>query len=204
MIEINIIRTRLEKFRKKRMVFNIFLIYLAGLLFLLFILSMNFLANKAYISRIKRDIKSIEDKIAAEQEKFNYVKEQEKKTQILLKNMNFFTKVTEERILWAPILAFTGEKVPAGIWLDRFTVKDAQKQKEIVLIISGYVLPGMVNERDAIDRFVRSMDNGNIFKEVSLKEVKKTEHDDIEVLAFQIECGLKQNRDKDDTGKKSN
>ncbi|MCM8776703.1 MAG: PilN domain-containing protein [Candidatus Omnitrophica bacterium] len=199
MIEINIIKTRLEKFRRKRMAFNFFSIYFAGLLFLLFIFSMNFLANKAYISKIKREIKTIEDKIAAEQEKFNYIKEYENQTKILLKKMNFFTTALKERILWAPVLAFTGEKVPPGIWLDRFAVKDKlDKDKGMnTVLISGYVLPGMVNEREAIDRFVRSMSTGTIFGEVSLKEVKKIIQNDKEVIAFHMECILKQKRGTD-------
>ena len=206
MIELNIIKGRLEKFRKKKMVFNVFVIYLAGLLFLLLILSMNLLANKASILRIKKEIKTIEDKIAAEQEKFNYIKEREKKTQELLKSINFFTEVARERVLWSPVLAFTGEKVPTGIWLDRFTVKDTsdkQKKGVITVLISGYVLPGMVNEREAIDRFVRSLSDGNIFTDVFLKEVRKTTQDEIEVLAFQMECILKQKRGADNVSEVS-
>ncbi|HOL21311.1 MAG TPA: PilN domain-containing protein [bacterium] len=206
MIELNIIKGRLEKFRKKKMVFNVFVIYLAGLLFLLLILSMNLLANKASILRIKKEIKTIEDKIAAEQEKFNYIKEREKKTQELLKSINFFTEVARERVLWSPVLAFTGEKVPPGIWLDRFTVKDTsdkQKKGVITVLISGYVLPGMVNEREAIDRFVRSLSDGNIFTDVFLKEVRKTTQDEIEVLAFQMECVLKQKRGADNVSEVS-
>ncbi|MCM8820847.1 MAG: hypothetical protein NC932_02725 [Candidatus Omnitrophica bacterium] len=68
------------------------------------------------------------------------------------------------------------------------------------ILISGYVLPGMVNEREAIDRFVRSMSDGNTFIDVSLKEVKKMIQNDKEVLAFHIECILKQKRGTDNAG----
>lgn len=195
MIEINIIKTQLEKFRRRRMVFNLFLIYLAGLIFLLFIFSMGIMVNKASIARIKKDIQLIENKIAAEQEKFIYIKEREKKAQQLLKNMDIFTEEVRKRVLWSPVLIFTGERVPTGIYLDGFTVKDTpDKNKELIVIISGYILPGITNERETIDRFIRNMSDGYIFSNIFLRDVQKEVRDRTEVLAFHIECRLKQKR----------
>jgi len=40
MIELNILKTRLEGFRRKRVILNLFIIYFGGLLLILMILSM--------------------------------------------------------------------------------------------------------------------------------------------------------------------
>lgn len=196
MIELNVLKTRLEKFRKQRVVLNLFVIYFAGLAFLFIILSMNFIANKMYIKRIKKDIKTIENKIAEEKEKVDYIKDREKESEKLLNNLKLFSSESKKRILWTPILAFTGQNVPSGIWLEKFSVKESSsreqdKKEGAAIVITGYVFPEIANEREAIDRFVRNMSSGNLFDGVYLKEVRKEMKDLTEVQAFNIECELK-------------
>jgi Tfp pilus assembly protein PilN len=195
MIELNILKTRLEKFRRQRVVLNLFIIYFTVLVFFLGLLAMNFIVNKLTIKRIRNDIKTLECKITDEKEKVGYIKNKEQESEHLLKNLEIFSSEVEKRIIWAPILHFTGQNVPSGIWLERFSVKNPATQKKsekdkAVITISGYVFPEIVNEREAIDRFVRNMSRGDIFREVYLKEVKKEMKGVTEVRAFNIECGL--------------
>jgi len=208
MIELNILRTRLDRFRKQQIVLNLFIIYFAGLAFLLLLLAMTFLGNKLYISRIENDIRTIEEKIAAEQKTVEYIKIREKESERLLKRMSVFAEEYEKRILWAPLLAFTGQNVPAGIWLEDFSVKPAssapkEKKDTVTVTITGYLLPGMVNERVVIDRFVRDLSRGNVFAGVYLKEVRKKEREGMETVVFDIECELKNKRGVSDVAEAS-
>ncbi len=196
MIELNILKTRLEKFRRRRVVLNLFVIYFTVLAFLLAVLAMDFIVNKLAIKKISDDIKAIECKIADEKEKVGYIRSKEKESERLLKNLEIFSSEAEKRIVWTPILYFTGQNVPQGIWLERFSVKDTATQPEgkkgqTMIIISGYVFPEIVNEREAIDRFVRNMSRGEIFSGVYLKEIRKVTKGVTEVRAFNMECELK-------------
>jgi len=210
MIELNIIKGRLESFRKKRIIFSVFLIYFAGLIFLMGVLSLNILFNRIFIKKTINEIEAIKQKLSADNEKITYIKENEKEMQGLLKGMNFFIEESEKRIQWAPILTFVGERIPAGMWLERFVSKEessqTEKKGEKKIVISGYILPGVVNEREVIDRMVRSLSSGDIFSDVSLKDVKKVVETEnkIELLAFEIECRIKQKRGAGNVAKASN
>ncbi len=194
MIELNILETRLEKFKKQRVVFNLFIIYFAGLAFLLLLLAMNFLRNEMNIRQIRQDIKTIESKISGESEKVEYIKAREEESGRLLKKMEFFAAESQNNILWAPIIAFTARNVPSGMWLEKFTVPDEDKKETVMITIKGYILPDAVDERATIDRFVRSLGNGNLFEAVYLREVRRDKKDKTEVTSFEIECELKQKR----------
>jgi len=210
MIELNIIKGRLESFRKKRIIFSVFLIYFAGLIFLMGVLSLNILFNRTFIKKTLNEIEAIKQKLSADSEKIAYIKENEKEMQTLLKGMDFFIEESDKRIQWAPILTFVGERIPAGVWLERFVSKEdtsqAEKKGEKAILISGYILPGIVNEREVIDRMVRTLSSGDIFSTVSLKDVKKVveTENNIELLTFQIECRLKQKRGAGNVAKESN
>lgn len=197
MIELNILKLRLEEYKKQRMMVNLFILYFAGLVFILMVLSMGFIVNKIQMKNLQKNIKKIEANITLEKEKVEYVKEKEQESIMLLKNIEFFSSEYKKRISWAPILSFSGETVPSGIWLERFSSKEKvsqvedKTQKQHIITIDGYVLPGVANEREAIDRFVRNMSKGILFKRVSLKEVKKEMKRSVDVNAFNIECELK-------------
>lgn len=208
MIEINIIKSRLEKFRKKRLVFNLFLIYFAGLIFLGGFFLVVFLSNRSVINNTKKEIDRIKNQIYAEKEKFEYIKEKEKVSEFLLKSINLFINEKEKRIEWAPVLAFIGEKIPNGIWIDRLgTGEDKYTDKEgknTTISISGYVLKGVVNERETVDRLVRNLNSGSIFSNVLLKEIKIAEVEDEEVLFFNIECLLQKKKEIKNVAEASN
>ncbi|MBN1445317.1 MAG: PilN domain-containing protein [Candidatus Omnitrophica bacterium] len=194
MIELNIIKARLAKFRKQRVVVNLFIIYFAGLAFLLMILAMNFLRNELNIRHMRREIKTIEEKISGESEKVEYIKAREKESVRLLKKMDFFAEESRGKIFWAPILAFTARNVPAGIWLEKFSSPADEKKETVAITIKGYVFPDIADERAAIDRFVRNLGSGSMFGAVYLKEVIKVERERRQVVSFEIECELKQKR----------
>jgi hypothetical protein len=196
MIELNVLKTRLEKFRKQRVVLNLFVIYFAGLFFLLVFFAITFAGNRTQIKRIRSDIKRIENSIAAEKEKVDYIKDREKESKKLIGGLELFSSESENRVVWSPILAFTGQNVPSGIWLERFSVKESSsrekdKKETKAIVINGYVFPEIVNEREAIDRFVRNLSRSVLFSGVYLKEVKKEVKDKMTVRAFSVECELK-------------
>jgi Tfp pilus assembly protein PilN len=194
MIELNIIKARLAKFKRRRMIFNLFVIYFAGLVFLLMILAMNFLRNELNIRQMNREKKAIEEKISGEIQKVEYIREREDESVRLLKKMEFFAEEAGEKIFWAPILSFTARNVPAGIWLEKFSSPADDKKEAVVITIRGYVLPDITDERAAIDRFVRNLGSGGMFGAVYLKEVVKVEREKRQVVSFEIECELKQKR----------
>ncbi|MCX8082231.1 MAG: hypothetical protein N3D17_02365 [bacterium] len=205
MIEINIIRTRLERFKNRHMVFNLFLIYFAGLFFLLGFLLIVFLSNRSIISKTSNEIENIQQKIISDKEKFDFIKQKDVESQEMLKSINFFINEKEKRIEWAPILNFVGENVPSGIWLERFYSKEVDNrpqstgdrgEKSTVILISGYVFREIMNERESIDKFVKNLTAFNGFKDVYLKEVKKIIVENTEVISFLIECEIKGKKGK--------
>jgi len=125
-----------------------------------------------------------------------YIKTREKESERLLKGMELFSSEIEKRVLWSHILYFVGQNVPSGIWLERLAMKEiskdkSDKKKEKIIAVDGYVLPEVINERKAIDRFVRDMSRGNMFSGVYLKEVKKEVRDHLDVQVFKVECEIK-------------
>ncbi|MGI6595862.1 MAG: hypothetical protein ACOX1Z_04130 [Candidatus Ratteibacteria bacterium] len=57
MIELNILKLRLEEYKKQRMMVNLFILYFAGLVFILMVLSMGFIVNKIQMKNLQKNIK---------------------------------------------------------------------------------------------------------------------------------------------------
>lgn len=192
MIELNILKERLEKFRKKRVVFNLFIIYFGGLVFIVLALSLNFMGNKIQVLRIKQDIEKIERRMETEKEVISSIGRKGKETENLLKNLSFFTSEFKKRVIWTEKLAFIGKNIPLGIWLSKLvTAPPKDKKASGKLTLSGYLLPEAVNERETVDRFVRILNDSGLFKAVSLKEVRRDTRERREVVSFEISCELK-------------
>lgn len=196
MIELNLIKTRLEKFKRQRVVLNLFIIYFAGLVFIFMIMGMHFIGNRVEIRQLHRNIKEISAKIAAEEEKVNYIQKKDIETRKLLKNLGMYSSEYKKRVLWSPILSFVGERVPSKICLESFSLTKSSSEekgskKKRIILITGYVLPETTNERETIDRFIRNMSSARFFEKVCLKEVRKEMKDTQKIMSFNIECELK-------------
>jgi len=193
MIELNILKDRLEKFRRKRVIFNLFIIYSGGLVFILLALSMNFVGNKMQVVKIKESIRKIERNMEKEKDRISYIGEKSEETESLLKSLSFFASESKKRILWTDKIAFIGERVPYGIWLSSlYSNTPGKDEKEPrTITVEGYILPDMVNERAAVDEFVRNLSNANMFETVSLKEVSKNSKLRDDIISFEILCELK-------------
>lgn len=191
MIELNILKPRLEEYRKRRILLNAFVLYFSIMAFLFAILAMHFIVNRRHVNRIKSEIKAIESSIAEQKERVEYIAMREAQIQRSLKELAVFSSESEKRVLLAPVLSFTAGNVPSGIWLERFSANapaSAGSDSKASLEIQGYVFSSAVNDRQAIDRFVRSMSRGDMFKSVALNYVRRETYGESEVTAFSVNC----------------
>jgi Tfp pilus assembly protein PilN len=198
MIELNILKERLEKYKNRRVITNLFIIYLGGLLFILMVLGMTFLGNKIQIRKVLSDIRKIEDKMNKEKEVISEIKTKGEATDKLLEVMAFFISEKEKRVLWTNNIGFIGRNVPYGIWLSRLSYTMPSSAKALRIIsIEGYMLPDMANERETIDRFVRNLSRGNYFENVKLQKVTKTGSEEDQIVSFYLKCEMLKKGTKD-------
>ncbi|HNS32875.1 MAG TPA: PilN domain-containing protein [bacterium] len=198
MIELNLLKERLARFKRKRVIINLFIIYFGGIAFILIALLMNFMGNKMQVKRIMHDIKKIEEKMENEKDIIESIEKKGKDTEELLKSIAFFMSESEKRVLWTGRLNFIGSSVPYGIWLNRLASDSPDEDsKERTITIEGHLLPFMTNERESIDRFVRTLGSGSIFETVSLQEISRVVKGEKEIVSFTIVCGIDKKGKKD-------
>ena len=198
MIELNILKERLEKYKNRRVITNLFIIYLGGLLFILMVLGMTFLGNKIQIRKVLSDIRKIEDKMNKEKEVISEIKTKGEETDKLLEVMAFFISEKEKRVVWTNNIGFIGRNVPHGLWLSRLSYIMPSSTKALkILNIEGYMLPDMSNERETIDRFVRNLSRGNYFEYVKLQIVTKTGSEEDQIVSFYLKCEMLKKGTKD-------
>jgi len=188
-IELNIIKGRYEKYAKKRLYLRLICFYILGLVFILFIIVVNFLFTRMQISKITGEIKDIKEKMMKEKNVIEKIKRQNEESKKILRKIMDYQAEKKNRIDWAPKLAEIGNSVPYGVWIDKLTgeIKYSKKnKKEKIINIEGYVIPQLVNEKNAIDEFIKNLEKYPSFKETFLSEVKREKRNDVDVVYFKI------------------
>jgi len=188
-IELNIIKGRYENYAKKRLYLRLISFYILGLVFILFIIVVNFLFTRMQISKITGEIKDIKEKMMKEKNVIEKIKRQNEESKKILRKIMDYQAEKKNRIDWAPKLAEIGNSVPYGVWIDKLTgeIKYSKKnKKEKIINIEGYVIPQLVNEKNAIDEFIKNLEKYPSFKETFLSEVKREKRNDVDVVYFKI------------------
>ncbi len=191
MIELNIIRESLAKFKRKRVIINLFIIYFGGLAFILLALSMNYFGNRIEVSRISHDIGIIKKKMEKESAVISLMKKKSRDTEDLLDRMSFFISQAENRILWTNKIGFISRSLPSGVWLSRISSSRPMTDNDPrQLEIEGYILHGTANERLLIDRFIRNLGSGGYFEKVKLAEISRNPKEKREAVFFKVSCDI--------------
>jgi len=188
-IELNIIKGRYEKYAKKRLYIRLIGLYILGLVFVLFTIGVNFLFTRIQIQKITGEIKNIKEKMMKEKNVIEKIKRQNAESKKLLQKIMDYQAEKKNRIDWAPKLAEIGNSVPYGVWIDKLTgeIKYSKKnKKEKIINIEGYVLPQLVNEKNALAEFIKNLEKYHSFKKTFLSEVRREKKNDIEVVYFKI------------------
>jgi len=192
-IELNIIKERYEKYVRKQLYLKLISFYILGLFFILFIIGINFLFTRRQIQKITGEIKDIKEKMIKEKNIIEKIKKQNVESKKLLQKIMDYQAEKKNRIDWAPKLVEIGNSVPYGIWIDKLTgeIKYTKKnKKEKIIIICGYVLPQIINERKGIDKFIKNLEKCSTFKKTFLASVKKEKKDNINVIYFEIKTTI--------------
>lgn len=196
MIELNILNTRMARFRQRRAAVRIFVIYLGGLFLILLVLLAHLMGIRTQAAWIKNDILEIEAKMAEKQTLFAEVAAREREAARFLETMEFYLAEQKKRVLWTDHLACIGQKTPPGVWLSRLASHAPSGTGETAtprtLSVEGYLLPDLVDENAAIDAFVRDLDRDDTFSRVYLEGLRRGFRERHEVTAFTIRCELKE------------
>ncbi|MCM8804798.1 MAG: PilN domain-containing protein [Candidatus Omnitrophica bacterium] len=195
MIEVNILKARWEKYKRRILILRIFVFYFAGLLLIVLICSTIFFSNKLIIERIKKEIKDFENKAKTERVLFENLKESNEKLQILCEKCSFYEDEYKNRVTWSRNLAIISESLPDGMWLIKLSYKKefTEEGKEIIILLEGFISPFYIKPEKGCLIFARNLKEkgNNIFEKVSLIEITKGQKEDNEVYYFKFEIKAK-------------
>lgn len=195
MIEVNILKVRLEKYKRKILILRILIFYLAGLILIILICSAVFFSNKLIVDGIKKEIKNLENKAKAERIFFENLKKSDEKLQILCKKCSFYEDEYKNRVIWSRNLAIISESLPDGMWLSRLSYKKefTENGKKIIILLDGFISPFYIKPEKGCLIFARNLKEkgSNIFEKISLIEITKGQKDDNEVYYFKFEINVK-------------
>ncbi len=196
MIEINLLKTRQERFYQKIFLIRIMFVYVLGFVFLLIILGISFLSNRIAIKSALSAIEKYNQRIKEQQNIVesleNYRAEIEKISKALFLGQEEYKK----RILWSKRFNIIVSSVPDSIALDKmFLSQKTQGEKnQEVFVIEGTVMPGIENTSGAITRFMNDIKSNSTseFGSIALVEVRKVDKSaSIQGTMFKIECEVK-------------
>ncbi|HOK56735.1 MAG TPA: hypothetical protein PKV21_09290 [bacterium] len=200
MIEINLLKRRLEKYRKKILLIRFIIFYLTGLVTIFLICGIFYLSNKIIIERIKNEIKNLDKEIMAEKVIFENLKTNDKKLQILCQKCSFYEDEYKDRILWSDIFWIISDSLPSGIWIKKLSYKKGytQKGKNFNIFIEGYISPYYIQPEKGCSYFAKNlMEKGkSIFEKISLLEIRKEKKEDNEIYYFKFELNLKEKNER--------
>lgn len=195
MIEINILKKKTEKYKKKILIMRVLFLYFTGLILILFICGLLSFTNKVIIGQIKRDIDKLKEKIESEKVMMENLKENYAKLEIICKKCAFYEEEFKERILWSNILQVIADALPAGMWINKISYKKdtTQKEKNTSIMIDGFIVPNIVQPSKGFSVFNENLKlkGFQIFNQIVLTEIKKEEIENNKVYNFKIEIKLK-------------
>ncbi|MCM8817596.1 MAG: hypothetical protein NC913_08850 [Candidatus Omnitrophica bacterium] len=196
MIEINLLKTRQEKFYQKVLLIRILFIYVIGFIFLLIILGISFLSNRIAIKSVMGAIEKYNQRINEYQSVIktleNYKSEIDKLARLLFLGQEEYKK----RILWGKRFSIIVSSVPEGIALNKMLLSENTigEKTQKVLIIEGSVIPGSENVSGVLTQFINGIKNNSSseFNSVTLAEIRKSDKSaGTQGTLFKIECELK-------------
>lgn len=196
MIEINLLKTRQEKFYQKLLLIRILFIYVIGFIFLLIVLGISFLSNRIAIKSVMGAIEKYNQRIKEYQSVIktleNYKSEIDKLARLLFLGQEEYKK----RILWGKRFSIIVSSVPEGIAINKMLLSENTigEKTQKVLIIEGSVIPGIENVSGVLTQFINGIKNNSNseFNSVSLAEIKKSDKSaGTQGTLFKIECELK-------------
>ncbi|HRR96992.1 MAG TPA: hypothetical protein P5150_09730 [Candidatus Ratteibacteria bacterium] len=193
MIEINILRKRLERFHRRRVLTKIIIFYFGGLFLILLILGGVYLSNKLIILQDKENMDKLRADIRKDEELVEMVKKFHDECDVLCKNMSLYKDEINSRVVWYDKLSLISNCLPPGMYLNRISFKESGSQeKKKVIIIDGYVSPIVENPRKTLSSFVQNIkrDGGSLIDKITLTQINNVKTEE-EVVYFVFECSLK-------------
>ncbi|HOV22206.1 MAG TPA: hypothetical protein PLW95_05955 [bacterium] len=193
MIEINILRKRLERFHRRRVLTKIIIFYFGGLFLILLILGGVYLSNKLIILQDKENMDKLRADIRKDELLVEMVKKFHDECNVLCKNISFYKDEINTRVVWYDKLSLISNCLPPGMYLNRISFKESGSQeKKKVIIIDGYVSPIVENPRKSLSYFVQNLkrDGGSFIDKITLTQINNVKTEE-EVVYFVFECSLK-------------
>ncbi|MFN4227960.1 MAG: hypothetical protein ACK4F0_07485 [Candidatus Ratteibacteria bacterium] len=198
MIEINILRSRLEKYIKRNLILRVLIFYLCGLFIILFVCYGIFLSNRIIIERIKKEITDLEKKIMLEKTIFENLRQSDEKLKILCQKCSFYKDEYQNKILWSKNLSIISESLPVGMWINKLSYKKEYNKegREFIIIIEGYISPLFIKPEKGCSIFAKNLKEfgRNLFENLSLLEIAKGKLEDNDVYYFKFLVKLKNER----------
>lgn len=195
MIEINILKGRWEKYKRRVLITRILIFYFGGILLILFICFGIFFSNKIIIEGIKKDIKNLEKQVKSERVIFENLKESNEKLQVLCEKCSFYENEYKNRLFWSKILSIISESIPQGMWISKLSYKKGYTtgEENLIILIEGFISPFYILPEKGCSIFARNLKEKGvkIFEKVSLSEIIKGTKEDNEVYYFKFEIKVK-------------
>ncbi|MCM8810176.1 MAG: PilN domain-containing protein [Candidatus Omnitrophica bacterium] len=190
-IEINILKKRLEKYIKKILFLRVLIFYFSGLLIVLFVCYVISFSNKIIIERTKREIADLEKKIMLEKTIFKNLKESDEKLKILCLKCSFYKDEYQNKLTWSEILTIISESLPNGMWINKLSYKKEYSKggKDFIIIIEGFISPYFIKPEKGCSIFVKNLKQrgNNFFENIMLSEIVKGKKEDNDVYYFKFE-----------------
>lgn len=191
MIEINLLKTRQEKFYQKVFLLRILFVYFIGFICLLVIAGVSFFSLRIAINSAIAGIENYNQKIKSEQVVIQTLEKHKEEMENLSKALFLGYEEYRKRILWGKRFNIIANAVPENIKLSKIYLSQIT-QGEInkkVFVIEGFVVQNPQSIRKPITEFMNNIkkNSGTEFSNISLIEIKKEQQN----VTFKIECELK-------------
>lgn len=196
MIEINLLKTRQEKFYKKVLLLRILFVYIIGFIFLLLILGISFLSNRIAIKSVMSSLEKYNQMIKEQQGIINMLENYKNEIDKLAKLLFLGQEEYKKRILWGNRFNIIVSSVPEGIILNKISLSEntTGEKTQKVLVVEGSVTPAVENVSNVLAQFISGIKNNSAseFGSVTLAEIRKSDRSaDMQGTIFKIECELK-------------
>ncbi|MCM8758656.1 MAG: hypothetical protein NC906_02645 [Candidatus Omnitrophica bacterium] len=196
MIEINLLKTRQEKFYQKVLLIRILFIYVIGFIFLLIVLGISFLSNRIAIKSVMGAIEKYNQRIKEYQSVIKTLENYKSEIDTLARLLFLGQEEYKKRILWGKRFSIIVSSVPEGIAINKMLLSENTigEKTQKVLIIEGSVMPGIENVSGVLTQFINGIKNNSSseFSSVTLAEIKKSDKSaGTQGTLFKIECELK-------------
>jgi Tfp pilus assembly protein PilN len=186
MKNLNLLRSRLDKYYHRMIIRRIFIFYFTGLLVICGFISLEYFNKKREVRREKKAVNRIEKQLLEEKELIRRLTNYQKETDKYLRQIQAYKNALEEKVIWTPKLLLFSQSLPSGVFLRKISW-DKDKNS---FIVEGFVA-GESERRERLSAFITSLKKNNRqeFKDIVLnRAARETSRKGEIALRFELKC----------------